>query len=260
MISLADSIVRVHRRRVVLPGPPVQCDVCHYWDTSNPEVQELMREAGRPLFEADCRCEERRREEGRAERRRWADSNISHRRDDDVARTFDSFVKRLGLEDAYAAAQEMAAGQGPTVLTLCGDYATGKSHLVEAIGRAWLHDGGTCRYDFVPDLANSLLGIVSARRGFDGGANATTVAAEMDWRASMGLLLLDDLGQWGSEWVNAQITALVDERLRTGGRLVVTINLERGQVADQMDFRLASRLFDRGARVVYMKCKAFGEG
>ncbi len=258
MITLADSIVRVVRRRVVLPGPPVQCDVCHYWDTSNPEVQELMREAGRPLFEAECRCEERRREEERAERRRWADSNIPHRREDNVARTFDNFVKRRGVDDAYAAAQEMAAGQGPTVLTLCGDYATGKSHLVEAIGREWLHDGGTCRYDFVPDLANALLGIVAARRGADSGTHFTTVAGEMDWRASMGLLLLDDLGQWGSEWVNAQITALVDERLRTGGRLVVTTNLARDQLAEQMDFRIASRLFDRGAKVAFMKCSAFG--
>ena len=180
-------------------------------------------------------------------------ANLPHQHPDDITRTFSRFRKREGTEDAIRAAQEISVKQGPRILFLLGDAGTGKTHLAEAIGREWLHAGGTCRYDFVPDLLDEL------RSTYDDNSSST-VSEKMNWRNTRGLLILDDIGQGNpSEWVQEKLTALVDHRYRNGGFMVVTSNLTYDQMQQSMGFRLASRLWDRSdmVRTVHLLCNDY---
>lgn len=65
------------------------------------------------------------------------------------------------------------------------------------------------------------------------------------------LLLLDDVPGGLSEWDRRTLLRIIDARQGTGRRTIVTTNLRRGQVRDQLGDQLASRL-SQGTRVVSM--------
>ena len=235
---------------VVLPDH-AQCKACGYFDLSNPEVVERLKEAGRSPNEGGCKCKDRKQDTARRDQQRWANSNLPHRAPDDHARTLDTFQAKKGLSDALRASQDMAMGAGSTRLTLVGSYGTGKTHLLEAIGREWLHRGKTARYEYVPDLVDEL-------RAASSTSAEVSVEAMLEWRAKMGLLLLDDIGQRMNEFAVEKLTQVIDERFRTHGALVVATNYaSKEQLAEASDYRLADRVFGRAARVVYLEAEPY---
>ena len=251
-MSMGQALKDLYSRQVVLPSG-TQCTDCGYWNIDDPQTATIVREAGRKLSEAACRCPGIREQAAREDSERWMLANLPHQHPDDITRTFSRFRKREGTEDAIRAAQEISVKQGPRILFLLGDAGTGKTHLAEAIGREWLHAGGTCRYDFVPDLLAEL------RSTYDDNSSST-VSEKMNWRNTRGLLILDDIGQGNpSEWVQEKLTALVDHRYRNGGFMVVTSNLTYDQMQQSMGFRLASRLWDRSdmVRTVHLLCNDY---
>lgn len=251
-MSMGQALKDLYSRQVVLPSG-TQCTDCGYWNIDDPQTATIVREAGRKLSEAACRCPGIREQAAREDSERWMLANLPHQHPDDITRTFSRFRKREGTEDAIRAAQEISVKQGPRILFLLGDAGTGKTHLAEAIGREWLHAGGTCRYDFVPDLLDEL------RSTYDDNSSST-VSEKMNWRNTRGLLILDDIGQGNpSEWVQEKLTALVDHRYRNGGFMVVTSNLTYDQMQQSMGFRLASRLWDRSdmVRTVHLLCNDY---
>lgn len=251
-MSMGQALKDLYSRQVVLPSG-TQCTDCGYWNIDDPQTATIVREAGRKLSEAACRCPGIREQAAREDSERWMLANLPHQNPDDITRTFSRFRKREGTEDAIRAAQEISVKQGPRILFLLGDAGTGKTHLAEAIGREWLHAGGTCRYDFVPDLLDEL------RSTYDDNSSST-VSEKMNWRNTRGLLILDDIGQGNpSEWVQEKLTALVDHRYRNGGFMVVTSNLTYDQMQQSMGFRLASRLWDRSdmVRTVHLLCNDY---
>ena len=251
-MSMGQALKDLYSRQVVLPSG-TQCTDCGYWNIDDPQTATIVREAGRKLSEAACRCPGIREQAAREDSERWMLANLPHQHPDDITRTFSRFRKREGTEDAIRAAQEISVKQGPRILVLLGDAGTGKTHLAEAIGREWLHAGGTCRYDFVPDLLDEL------RSTYDDNSSST-VSEKMNWRNTRGLLILDDIGQGNpSEWVQEKLTALVDHRYRNGGFMVVTSNLTYDQMQQSMGFRLASRLWDRSdmVRTVHLLCNDY---
>ena len=154
------------------------------------------------------------------------------------------FDKLDGTKDVLKAAETMAQHEGPPILVISGGHGTGKTHLLEAIGREWIHAGRSVRYDYVPDLLDELRATYSLGR-------EDTVHDARQRRANVGLLLLDDLGQGtASEWVAEQLTAVVDERYRTETHLVVATNYSRDQIASRVTPRLASRLWDHSDAVL----------
>ena len=252
MTSMGQALKDLYSRQVVLPDR-TQCSDCGYWDIDDPQTANIIREAGRKLSEAACRCPGIREQAAREDSERWMLANIPHQHPDDITRTFTRFRKREGTEEAIEAAQEIVGKRGPHILFLLGDAGTGKTHLAEAIGREWLHAGGTCRYDFVPDLLDELRGT------YDDDSNGT-VNEKITWRNTRGLLILDDLGQGNpSEWVQEKLTALVDYRYRNGGYMVVTSNLTFDQMQASMGYRLASRLWDRSdmVKTVHLLCNDY---
>ena len=64
------------------------------------------------------------------------------------------------------------------------------------------------------------------------------------WYQRRDTVLLDDIGmEAATAWVREQLTALVEERLHSGGWMVLATNLNKAAMADRMGDRLASRLY-----------------
>ena len=171
-----------------------------------------------------------------------------------VPGTFANFAPRGGTEEAVLTALDFTVGNCPPTLTLIGPPGSGKTHLMEAMGRQFLDQGRTVRYELVAHLLDKL------RRsyGSDSENNITEVCYGAD------VLMLDDMGlEKPSEWVREQITALVDERWRNNRMLVVGTNESHDSIEDKLGSRLASRLFDSSsgkAKVVYLVTEDYRAG
>jgi len=163
-----------------------------------------------------------------------------------VAGTFANFTDRQGTEDALEMALDFTVGNTEPIVTFVGPPGSGKTHLLEAIGRQFLDQGRTVRYELVAHLLQRL------RSSFN--MNEESRVMEVCYGADV--LLLDDLGlEKPSDWVREQITALVDERWRNNRLLVVGTNESHITIEEKLGPRLASRLFDRSsgkAKVVYL--------
>lgn len=214
-----------------------QCPTCRLWDTGNPTVREILLSrdpTGHALSMAQCECprvEERRRRE---EAQRWADSHLPHPQS---PRTLDGFSVVPGAQSAVAAAEQLIQLKGPAVLLLVGQTGSGKSHLLEAIGRACLELGRTVRYDTASAFLDRLRSTI---RSFDHTSMQDVVA----WYQGRDVLLLDDLGtRVEKDWAVEKLTELIDERMRMGWRTAIATNLGREELAEAVGERLASRLY-----------------
>jgi len=163
-----------------------------------------------------------------------------------VAGTFANFTDRQGTEDALEMALDFTVGNSPPVLVFVGPPGSGKTHLLEAIGRQFLDQGRTVRYELVAHLLQRL------RSSYN--MNEESRVMEVCYGADV--LLLDDLGlEKPSDWVREQITSLVDERWRNNRLLVVGTNESHTTIEERLGPRISSRLFDRSsgkAKVVYL--------
>jgi len=251
-MTLAKALRAFGRRMVVMPDE-AQCKQCGYFDITDERVVAIIRESGRDVMSARCQCSDIKARADSEDRKRWNAANLPHRGIKATPRTFDSFKPRTGTEEAVVAAREFIDMEGSAIMVLVGGYGTGKSHIVEAIAREWLHRGRTCRYDYVPDLLDEL------RSTFNNNGD-DSVHGLMNMRHAMSLLVLDDLGVVSaSPFAQEKLTALVDHRYRQGTRLLVTTNLSSKQMAENVGDRIASRLWDRDDLVstVYLKCKDY---
>ena len=149
--------------------------------------------------------------------------------------TLENFEDRAGTEEAFAIAADYTVGNAPPVLILIGGTGTGKTHLMEAIGRQYLSQGNTVRYE----LASHLL-----ERARDAIRNSTAESVLAPcYKAD--LLLLDDVGlEKPRAWVSEQLGALIDERYRNKRLLVIGTNELYPSIEASLGGRLASRIFD----------------
>lgn len=192
-----------------------------------------------------CRCADNKRQAAERRARRYADANLPHQRPGQTARTFENFKPTKGAVQAVKSANAFSDGE-ISMLTLVGVQGTGKTHLLEAIGRRCLEAGETVRYDLVSELLDRLRGTYAA-------ASEEDLWSVTEWYRTRGVLLLDDIGlEAATDWAAEKVTALVDERYRNGGRLVVATNSkDRDTMADHMGARLADRLWDVNSGIVH---------
>lgn len=226
---------------------------CGYFDMSSPEAIAIVRETGGSVAMASCKCPDRKVQANREADERRMLSNLPHQGPDSKPRTLDLFRRRKGTKSAVDAIEALIQMEGPRIVTLMGDYGTGKSHLAEAVGREWLHRGRSVRYDQVGDLLDELRHTYSSDE-------TETIHSMMQFRQTRGLLILDDLGATkGTQFAHDQLTALVDHRYRTDGWLLCTTNLDRSEMELQAGERVAERLWDQGpgSGVVLLDCTNF---
>ena len=158
-----------------------------------------------------------------------------------VAGTFTNFIERDGAEDAFNMCQDYVNENTAPILELRGPRGTGKTHLLEAVGRELIARDMTVRYERVPALLSRI------RSSYD---HSYPEVAEDDMRRChlAQLLMLDDLGsEKSSEWVQEKIFELIDERSGTGRLLIVSTNDSYSSLSNNLGERVASRLFDENS-------------
>jgi DNA replication protein DnaC len=239
-------------------------DRCHKLLEYHPDVQEMLSAYGYQYYDTEtrqtvksntlrgmpfCHCE--RDDTDKAQQRtieknqRIRDANLPQSVPGPTLRsslsgTLQNFADRPGTEDAFNAAMDFTVGNTPPILLLTGGTGTGKTHLMEAIGRQYLEQGSTVRYELLAHLLGKLRD--SFRINEDQSVIAPSYLAEV--------LLIDDIGlEKPSEWVTEQVTALVDERWRNNRLLVVATNETYETIEACYGPRLASRLYDMTGKV-----------
>ena len=155
--------------------------------------------------------------------------------------TFENFADREGSESAFEIASDFTVGNTPPIIVLIGGTGSGKTHLLEAIGRQYMQqekENGylyTVRYE----LTNNLL--MRMRAGFN--SNSEEQSTSLAYKAD--LLLLDDVGaEKPSEWVEQELYGLIEDRYRNKKLLVVATNETEPTIKAKLGERITSRLFD----------------
>jgi len=208
-----------------------------YYD---PDTGKLVIKVGIPY----CRCSELAQEQASAQMtedlKRTQRSNLPQSVPGSYPRsfldaTFENFHTVAGTDEAVSAALDFTVGTTPPILLLVGGTGTGKTHLLEAIGRQYLYQGHTVRYELVAHLLNKL------RESIRISAEESVLKPSYD----ADVLLLDDIGlEKPSVWVVEQLTALIDHRYRNGYLLVIATNETHEVLTENLGQRLTSRLFD----------------
>ncbi len=244
-------------QHVTVP-PEFFCDECHFIiDYSGEAFQAWAREhredlAG-PNAQIGCKCEQKRQVAIQLRQRMLLDANIPRRQDVVGPRTFDNFNEVDGTAEMVEAAKAFVAGELPEkALLLVGVTGSGRSHILEAIGRAALAEGESVRYDRAEDLLNILRHSHNSELGTD-------LYDTIQWYQKFNVLLIDDVGmQTASPWGVGYLTNIVDHRYSYGLRMVVSTNcLTPDDMAAVWDWPLASRLMDTHSGVVrVIHCEA----
>ncbi|MEI2702546.1 MAG: ATP-binding protein [Baekduia sp.] len=136
-----------------------------------------------------------------------------------------SYVR--GLDDA------LSEGRG---LWLFGPVGTGKTSLAMLVSEAALAAGHSVAVYSLPRL------LAEIRTTFDEDA-ASSYTGLLDRLTSVDLLHIDDVGaEKTSPWVLEQLYALINSRYEEQRAVMITTNLDRDELAEQIGERTVSRL------------------
>lgn len=125
------------------------------------------------------------------------------------------------------------AGRG---LWLYGGVGTGKTSLAMLASSLAIEAGHSVAIYSVPRL------LAEIRMTFDDASERTYVDL-LDRLGAVDLLHLDDLGaEKTSPWVLEQLYAIVNARYEDERSMIITTNLDRGEIVDQIGERTVSRL------------------
>lgn len=197
-------------------------------DGSGWVVDERTREA------AECRCmpEQRaRRTAGQLRARiprEYRDASFEHSNiatmPRDAVRHVRSYVEGLP--------ERLAEGDG---LWISGGVGAGKTWLAMLVARYAIEQGRGVAVYSVPRLLSEI------RRTYDGEGMSTLEL--LDQLTSVSLLVLDDVGtERSNPWVLEQLYTIINERWQERRSIVLTTNLDRDAMQEQIGERTVSRL------------------
>jgi DNA replication protein DnaC len=140
---------------------------------------------------------------------------------------------RIVRRFAGAVEGNLDGGRG---LWLHGEVGTGKTTLAMLVSRAALDAGRSVAIYSLPRL------LAEIRATFEADGDGSYVSL-LDRLAAVDLLHVDDVGaEKTSAWVLEQLYAIVNARYEEERSVVITTNLERGDLGAQIGERTASRL------------------
>jgi len=129
--------------------------------------------------------------------------------------------------------EQLDAGRG---LWFVGSVGTGKTTLAMLVARHAIEAGRSVAIYSLPRL------LAQIRTTFDDDASNSYVEL-LDRLTAVDLLQIDDVGaEKTSPWVLEQLYAIVNARYEDERSIVITTNLERDALADQINERTVSRL------------------
>jgi DNA replication protein DnaC len=129
--------------------------------------------------------------------------------------------------------ERLTTGDG---LWLHGPVGTGKTSLAMLVAQAGIAAGRTVAVYSLPRL------LAEIRATFDD-TNADTSTALIERLASVDLLNIDDIGaEKTSTWVLEQLYTIINCRYEDERSVVITTNMERDDLAEQIGDRTVSRL------------------
>ncbi len=122
---------------------------------------------------------------------------------------------------------------------LYGDTGTGKTTLGMLVSKTALEAGNSVAIYSLPKL------LARIRRSYDSDASEDSYLSFFERLTSVDLLHIDDLGaEKRSDWVLEQLYALINERYETERSILVTTNLDEGELKEQIGLRTVSRLVE----------------
>jgi DNA replication protein DnaC len=131
--------------------------------------------------------------------------------------------------------ERLAEGRG---LWFTGDVGTGKTTLAMLVSKAAMETDHTVAIYSLPRLLAML------RASYEDGA-AYSLNDLIDRLCSVDLLHVDDVGaEQTSPWVLEQLYTIVNTRYEDGRAMLLTTNLHRDALQEQIGERTVSRLFE----------------
>ncbi|MBF6619204.1 MAG: ATP-binding protein [Patulibacter sp.] len=191
-------------------------------------VDERTREA------AECRCMPEQRAQRMAGQlraripREYRDASFEHSNISTMPRDAVRHVR------AYVDAlpERLAEGDG---LWISGGVGAGKTWLAMLVARYAIEQGQAVAVYSVPRLLSEI------RRTYDGEGLSTLEL--LDQLTSVSLLVLDDVGtERSNPWVLEQLYTIINERWQEQRSVVLTTNLDRDAMQEQIGERTVSRL------------------
>jgi DNA replication protein DnaC len=213
-------------RTTVIAGDICPLNVC---DGSGFVVDETTNTA------SDCRCRAQRQSRARSRAlsgvipRKYRGVSFDRPPVTEIAAPVTTAVKRyVGRID-----EQLDAGRG---LWFFGSVGTGKTTLAMLVSRHAIEAGRSVAIYSLPRL------LAQIRTTFDDDRSNTYVEL-LDRLTAVDLLHIDDVGaEKTSPWVLEQLYAIVNARYEDERSIVITTNLERDALADQINERTVSRL------------------
>jgi DNA replication protein DnaC len=155
----------------------------------------------------------------------------------DMARDFQlrTVVERVRLFVAQLE-DRLATGRG---LWLMGDTGTGKTTLAMLVSKTALESGHSVAIYSMPKL------LARIRKTYDAAGDDDDYLQFFERLTSVDLLHIDDLGaEKRSDWVLEQLYALINERYESQRSVLLTTNLDRAKLEEQVGGRIVSRLVE----------------
>lgn len=119
---------------------------------------------------------------------------------------------------------------------IMGDVGTGKTMLAMLVSKAALDAGRAVAIYSLPRLLNLIRESIEDERG---------VVGFLDQLASVDLLHIDDVGAENrTDWALEQLYSIVNSRYEDERSVVMTTNLEPGELSEQIGARTVSRLIE----------------